>query len=112
MRRYNAGDPIPVKGDVVIVGGGFTAVDCSRAARRMLGEAGRGRQAQSGGGHGEPAASEPEGDGPECGPGHGRIPRIGSFPVCFRHRLLGAPAEVPSGPATGRRPRGSANENM
>ena len=38
MKRYNAGDPMPVSGDVVIVGGGFTAVDCARAARRLLGE--------------------------------------------------------------------------
>ena len=38
MKRYNTGDPIPVSGDVVIVGGGFTAVDCARAARRLLGE--------------------------------------------------------------------------
>ena len=27
MQRYNMGDPIPVSGDVVIIGGGFTAVD-------------------------------------------------------------------------------------
>ena len=38
MKRYNTGDPIPVQGDVVIIGGGFTAVDCARAARRLLGE--------------------------------------------------------------------------
>jgi len=38
MKRYNTGDPIPVNGDVVIVGGGFTAVDCARSARRLLGE--------------------------------------------------------------------------
>jgi NADPH-dependent glutamate synthase beta subunit-like oxidoreductase len=38
MKRYNAGDPMPVRGDVVIVGGGFTAVDCARAARRLLGK--------------------------------------------------------------------------
>jgi len=38
MKRYNTGDPIPVSGDVVIIGGGFTAVDCARAARRLLGE--------------------------------------------------------------------------
>ncbi|MHC4398422.1 MAG: FAD-dependent oxidoreductase [Planctomycetota bacterium] len=37
MRRYNMGDPIPVRGDVVVIGGGFTAVDCSRVARRLLG---------------------------------------------------------------------------
>jgi formate dehydrogenase major subunit len=38
MKRYNMGDPMPVNGDVVIIGGGFTAVDSSRAARRLLGE--------------------------------------------------------------------------
>ncbi len=38
MKRYNTGDPIPISGDVVIIGGGFTAVDCARSARRMLGE--------------------------------------------------------------------------
>jgi len=38
MKRYNSGDPIPVKGDAVIIGGGFTAVDCARAARRLLGQ--------------------------------------------------------------------------
>ena len=37
MQRYNMGDPIPVAGDVVIIGGGFTAVDCARTARRLLG---------------------------------------------------------------------------
>ena len=38
MKRYNEGDPIPLRGDVVIIGGGFTAVDCARAARRLLRE--------------------------------------------------------------------------
>ena len=38
MKRYNMGDSIPVTGDVVVIGGGFTAVDCARAARRLLGE--------------------------------------------------------------------------
>jgi NADPH-dependent glutamate synthase beta subunit-like oxidoreductase len=38
MKRYNMGDPMPIEGNVVVVGGGFTAVDCARAARRMLGE--------------------------------------------------------------------------
>lgn len=38
MKRYNAGDPIPVSGDVVVIGGGFTAVDCARAARRLTAE--------------------------------------------------------------------------
>jgi sulfite reductase beta subunit-like hemoprotein/NADPH-dependent glutamate synthase beta subunit-like oxidoreductase/ferredoxin len=37
IKRYNTGDPIPVSGDVVIIGGGFTAVDCARASRRLLG---------------------------------------------------------------------------
>jgi sulfite reductase beta subunit-like hemoprotein/NADPH-dependent glutamate synthase beta subunit-like oxidoreductase/ferredoxin len=41
MRRYNAGDPVAIAGDVVIVGGGFTAVDCARAARRILGQRNR-----------------------------------------------------------------------
>jgi sulfite reductase beta subunit-like hemoprotein/NADPH-dependent glutamate synthase beta subunit-like oxidoreductase/ferredoxin len=41
MRRYNAGNPCALAGDVVIVGGGFTAVDCARAARRILGEKNR-----------------------------------------------------------------------
>jgi formate dehydrogenase major subunit len=38
MKRYNTGDPIPVSGDVVVIGGGFTAVDSARAARRLLGK--------------------------------------------------------------------------
>lgn len=38
MKRYNTGDPMPVTGDVVVIGGGFTAVDCARAARRLLGQ--------------------------------------------------------------------------
>jgi len=37
MRRYNAGAAVDIAGDVVIVGGGFTAIDCARAARRILG---------------------------------------------------------------------------
>jgi formate dehydrogenase major subunit len=41
MRRYNAGDPMAITGDVVIVGGGFTAIDCARAARRILGQKNR-----------------------------------------------------------------------
>jgi formate dehydrogenase major subunit len=36
--RYNAGDPVPVKGAVLVIGGGFTAVDCARTARRLLPE--------------------------------------------------------------------------
>lgn len=42
MRCYNRGEITELHGDVVVVGGGFTAVDCSRscarAARRLLGE--------------------------------------------------------------------------
>jgi sulfite reductase beta subunit-like hemoprotein/NADPH-dependent glutamate synthase beta subunit-like oxidoreductase len=41
IKRYNTGDPIPIQGNVVVIGGGFTAVDCARAARRMLGESHR-----------------------------------------------------------------------
>ncbi len=41
MARYNNGDITHLEGDVVVIGGGFTAVDCSRssarAARRLLG---------------------------------------------------------------------------
>jgi formate dehydrogenase major subunit len=42
MAQYNDGRITSMEGDVVVVGGGFTAVDCSRssarAARRLLGE--------------------------------------------------------------------------
>lgn len=42
MRDYNRGVIAQLSGDVVVVGGGFTAVDCARAsaraARRLLGE--------------------------------------------------------------------------
>ena len=42
MAAYNEGQITHLEGDVVVVGGGFTAVDCSRssarAARRLLGE--------------------------------------------------------------------------
>jgi len=42
MARYNQGKITHMQGDVVVVGGGFTAVDCSRssarAARRLLGQ--------------------------------------------------------------------------
>ncbi len=38
MKAYNTGNPIPVHGDVVVIGGGFTAVDCARTARRILGK--------------------------------------------------------------------------
>ncbi len=37
MKRYNDGQPPEIRGDVVVIGGGFTAVDCARSARRMLG---------------------------------------------------------------------------
>lgn len=37
MKRYNAGEPLPLSGNVLIIGGGFTAVDCARASRRLLG---------------------------------------------------------------------------
>ncbi|MBN2221838.1 MAG: FAD-dependent oxidoreductase [Vallitaleaceae bacterium] len=45
MRRYNRGEVKELKGDVVIIGGGFTAVDsarsCARTARKMLGKSGK-----------------------------------------------------------------------
>jgi sulfite reductase beta subunit-like hemoprotein/NADPH-dependent glutamate synthase beta subunit-like oxidoreductase/ferredoxin len=45
MRSYNRGSVKNLSGDVVIIGGGFTAVDCARScartARRLLGENGR-----------------------------------------------------------------------
>jgi sulfite reductase beta subunit-like hemoprotein/NADPH-dependent glutamate synthase beta subunit-like oxidoreductase/ferredoxin len=37
MQLYNDGRPLPISGDVIIIGGGFTAVDCARTARRLLG---------------------------------------------------------------------------
>jgi formate dehydrogenase major subunit len=44
MKRYNSGDIRSLEGDVLIIGGGFTAVDCARssarAARKLLGAAG------------------------------------------------------------------------
>ena len=44
MRDYNDGTITKLNGDVIIVGGGFTAIDCARAcaraARRLLGEEG------------------------------------------------------------------------
>ncbi len=43
MAQYNTGQIANLEGDVLVIGGGFTAVDCSRssarAARRLLGEA-------------------------------------------------------------------------
>jgi sulfite reductase beta subunit-like hemoprotein/NADPH-dependent glutamate synthase beta subunit-like oxidoreductase/ferredoxin len=40
LKAFNEGHPLPVQGDVVVIGGGFTAVDCARTARRMLGDRG------------------------------------------------------------------------
>ncbi|MDZ7617323.1 MAG: FAD-dependent oxidoreductase, partial [Patescibacteria group bacterium] len=37
MQQYNDGELSKMAGDVVVIGGGFTAVDCSRSARRLLG---------------------------------------------------------------------------
>ncbi|MHC4771761.1 MAG: FAD-dependent oxidoreductase [Planctomycetota bacterium] len=40
MKRYNDGQPIEIEGDdIVIIGGGFTAIDCARSARRLAPEA-------------------------------------------------------------------------
>ncbi|MHC4927136.1 MAG: FAD-dependent oxidoreductase, partial [Planctomycetota bacterium] len=40
MKRFNDGDPVDiVGGDVVIIGGGFTAVDCARSVRRLAPDA-------------------------------------------------------------------------
>lgn len=45
MKKYNHGDIKNLKGDVVIIGGGFTAVDsaraCARTARKLLGDRGK-----------------------------------------------------------------------
>lgn len=44
MKAYNEGKVKELKGDVVVIGGGFTAVDCARAcaraAKRILGDGG------------------------------------------------------------------------
>ena len=40
MLRYSTGKPMSVSGNTLIIGGGFTAVDCARAARRLLGDTG------------------------------------------------------------------------
>lgn len=44
MKKYNNGEITSLSGDVVVIGGGFTAFDCSRscarAARKLLGEEG------------------------------------------------------------------------
>jgi sulfite reductase beta subunit-like hemoprotein/NADPH-dependent glutamate synthase beta subunit-like oxidoreductase len=37
MQHFNDGRPEKIEGDVIIVGGGFTAVDCARTSRRLLG---------------------------------------------------------------------------
>jgi formate dehydrogenase major subunit len=37
LKHYNDDQPLSVHGDVVVIGGGFTAVDCARSARRLLG---------------------------------------------------------------------------
>jgi formate dehydrogenase major subunit len=40
MKAFNEGHPVPVSEHVVVIGGGFTAVDCARTARRLLGSRG------------------------------------------------------------------------
>jgi formate dehydrogenase major subunit len=44
MKQYNCGSIKSLSGDIIIIGGGFTAVDsarsCARAARKLLGESG------------------------------------------------------------------------
>ncbi len=37
MKSFNDGTPLPIESDVVVIGGGFTAVDCARTSRRLLG---------------------------------------------------------------------------
>jgi len=37
MKCFNDNAPLPVESDVVVIGGGFTAVDCARTSRRLLG---------------------------------------------------------------------------
>jgi formate dehydrogenase major subunit len=37
MKLFNEGQPMTIEPPVVVIGGGFTAVDCSRSARRRLG---------------------------------------------------------------------------
>lgn len=40
MKSYNDGQPIEIEGDdIVIIGGGFTAIDCARSARRLAPQA-------------------------------------------------------------------------
>ncbi|MEE8451410.1 MAG: FAD-dependent oxidoreductase, partial [Thermoguttaceae bacterium] len=38
MKQFNEGHAARIEGDVLVIGGGFTAVDCARTARRLLGE--------------------------------------------------------------------------
>ncbi len=38
MKRFNDHEPLRIEGDVVVIGGGFTAVDCARSTRRLLGD--------------------------------------------------------------------------
>ncbi len=40
IKDFNLGRLTKLEGDVLVVGGGFTAIDCVRAARRLLGPAG------------------------------------------------------------------------
>ena len=37
MRKFNLGQAEPPRAPVLVIGGGYTAVDCARAARRLLG---------------------------------------------------------------------------
>lgn len=37
IKSYNRDLPMEIEPDVVVIGGGFTAIDCARAARRLLG---------------------------------------------------------------------------
>jgi|GEM_PF-205227 len=41
MKCFNEGRPLPVEPPVLIIGGGYTAVDCARSARRLLGPTGQ-----------------------------------------------------------------------
>ncbi len=40
IKNFNLGRLRKLKGDVLVIGGGFTAIDCVRAARRLLGPGG------------------------------------------------------------------------
>ncbi len=37
MKCFNDAAPLPIESDVIVIGGGFTAVDCARTSRRLLG---------------------------------------------------------------------------